>query len=407
MSDRELSALTTLGFDELARATGGIGSIQRAVSGRVFRMVGPGAMLVRPVHEGDHPWRLRGARRSAPARSGLAAGRAAGTARGPAAVQHAARQRRDRRHQPAFAATRSRQEGSPLAQPMAVRVDGEPVALEPEAIASAFPDADPAHRRLRPRADDDRVLVGARRSRALRRPPRARDRLHAGLRPLQQRPPHLGERPLAERADGASSWPPGPWTSSRSRSSGIPWAASWRAAPAVTRREDDADWARTHQAQRLARHAAHGRAARAGGARAERRARAAAGDAPVRELPAAPERRHPRPAPGLARRRGLARLRPGRAARSRLRRDSAARGRDSLLRVGDDHPQRPPPARPADRRHARARAERVRPQPDSPDPVRGRVRHAPGQGEPLRAAQPPGGLRASCAAGCAVAARRA
>ena len=28
----------------------------------------------------------------------------------------------------------------------------------------------------------------------------------------------------------------------------------------------------------------------------------------------------------------------------RLRRDSAARGRDALLRVGDDHPQRPPPA---------------------------------------------------------------
>ena len=41
MSDSELSALTTLGFDELARATGGIGQVQRAVSGRVFRVVGP------------------------------------------------------------------------------------------------------------------------------------------------------------------------------------------------------------------------------------------------------------------------------------------------------------------------------------------------------------------------------
>ena len=39
--------------------------------------------------------------------------------------------------------------------------------------------------------------------------------------------------------------------------------------------------------------------------------------------------------------------------------------------------QRPPPGRPADRRHARAGAERGRPQPDSADPVRGRVRHAP------------------------------
>jgi pimeloyl-ACP methyl ester carboxylesterase len=33
------------------------------------------------------------------------------------------------------------EQGSPLAQPMAVRVAGEPVALEPEAIASAFPAA--------------------------------------------------------------------------------------------------------------------------------------------------------------------------------------------------------------------------------------------------------------------------
>ena len=52
MSDRELSALTTLGFDELAKATGGIGQVQRAMSRRIFRMVGPGAMLVRPIHEG-------------------------------------------------------------------------------------------------------------------------------------------------------------------------------------------------------------------------------------------------------------------------------------------------------------------------------------------------------------------
>ena len=41
----------TLGFDELRLASGGIGSVQRAVAGRVFRAVGPGAALVRPVHE--------------------------------------------------------------------------------------------------------------------------------------------------------------------------------------------------------------------------------------------------------------------------------------------------------------------------------------------------------------------
>ena len=49
MSDSELRALTLLGFDELRQASGGIGSINRAVAGRVFRAVGPGATLVRPA----------------------------------------------------------------------------------------------------------------------------------------------------------------------------------------------------------------------------------------------------------------------------------------------------------------------------------------------------------------------
>ena len=141
MSDRELSALTTLGFEELARAAGGIGSIQRAISGRVFRMLGPGSMLVRPIHEGV----TRGVYR------GLGAGtRALGVAAG-AAVS---------RREGALISTTPRGsamiaaitgltgdalevQGSPLAQPMAVRVAGEPVALDREAIAEAFPTATP------------------------------------------------------------------------------------------------------------------------------------------------------------------------------------------------------------------------------------------------------------------------
>ena len=139
MSDRELSALTTLGFDELARATGGIGSIQRAVSGRVFRLVGPGAMLVRPLHEGITRGVYRGLGAGTRA-VGLAAGRAAArreglplssTPYGSAVIAAIAGLRGDALEE----------EGSPLAQPMAVRVAGEPVALEPEAIASAFPAA--------------------------------------------------------------------------------------------------------------------------------------------------------------------------------------------------------------------------------------------------------------------------
>jgi pimeloyl-ACP methyl ester carboxylesterase len=139
MSDRELSALTTLGFDELARATGGIGSIQRAVTGRVFRLVGPGAMLVRPVHEGITRGVYRGLGAGTRA-VGLAAGRAAArregiplstTPYGSAVIAAIAGLRGDALEE----------EGSPLAQPMAVRVAGQPLALEPEAVASAFPAA--------------------------------------------------------------------------------------------------------------------------------------------------------------------------------------------------------------------------------------------------------------------------
>jgi pimeloyl-ACP methyl ester carboxylesterase len=139
MSNRELNALTTLGFDELARATGGIGSIQRAVSGRVFRMVGPGAMLVRPVHEGITRGVYRGLGAGTRA-VGVAAGRVAGrregvtlssTPYGSAVIAAIAGLRGDALEE----------EGSPLAQRMAVRVAGEPVPLEPEAVASAFPAA--------------------------------------------------------------------------------------------------------------------------------------------------------------------------------------------------------------------------------------------------------------------------
>src|SRR3954452_6294457 len=139
MSDRELSALTTLGFDELARATGGIGSIQRAVSGRVFRTVGSGAMLVRPVHEGITRGVYRGLGAGTRA-LGMAAGRAAArrgglplssTPYGSAVIAAIAGLRGDALEE----------QGSPLAQPMAVRLAGRPVALEPEAVASAFPGA--------------------------------------------------------------------------------------------------------------------------------------------------------------------------------------------------------------------------------------------------------------------------
>jgi pimeloyl-ACP methyl ester carboxylesterase len=141
MSDRELRALATLGFDELARASGGIGSIQRAVSGRVFRAVGPGAVLVRPIHEAVTRGVYAGLGHSTRA-LGVAAGRAAArregsllssTPGGSALIAAIAGLRGDALEE----------DGNPLAQPMAVRVAGEPVAAEPHALAAAFPDATP------------------------------------------------------------------------------------------------------------------------------------------------------------------------------------------------------------------------------------------------------------------------
>jgi alpha-beta hydrolase superfamily lysophospholipase len=141
MSDAELRALTALGFDELRQASGGLGSIHQAVAGRVFRAVGPGAALVRPIHEAVS----RGVFASLGLGTraiGLAAEAAAGrrptpelstTRRGSAVIAAIAGLRGD-----ALEA-----EGSPLAKPMAVRVAGEPVAPEPEALAAAFPDATP------------------------------------------------------------------------------------------------------------------------------------------------------------------------------------------------------------------------------------------------------------------------
>ena len=141
MSDNELRALTTLGFDELARATGGIGQVQRAISGRVFRAVGPGAALVRPVHQTITQGVYRGLGAGTRA-VGLAAGAMAGRRSGPPMSS-------TRTGSAVIAAItgltgdKLEEEGSPLAQPMALRVKGEPVPLEPDALAAAFPNATP------------------------------------------------------------------------------------------------------------------------------------------------------------------------------------------------------------------------------------------------------------------------
>ncbi len=141
MSDSELRALTLLGFDELRQASGGIGSINRAVAGRVFHAVGPGAALVRPVHEAVTRSVFAGLGLGTRA-IGMAAAAAVGsrdapalstTPRGSALIAAVTGLRGD-----ALEA-----EGSPLSQPMALRVDGELVALDPDSLREAFPEAGP------------------------------------------------------------------------------------------------------------------------------------------------------------------------------------------------------------------------------------------------------------------------
>jgi pimeloyl-ACP methyl ester carboxylesterase len=139
MSNTELRALTALGFDELRQATGGLGAIHQALAGRVFRAVGPGAALVRPVHER------------------ITRGVYAGLGLGTLAIGLAAQAAVARREAPVLSTTPRgsallaavtglrgdalEAEGSPLCQPMAVRVNGRRVALDPDALREAFPEA--------------------------------------------------------------------------------------------------------------------------------------------------------------------------------------------------------------------------------------------------------------------------
>lgn len=101
----------------------------------------PGAALVRPVHEAVTRSVFAGLGLGTRA-IGMAAAAAVGsrdapalstTPRGSALIAAVTGLRGD-----ALEA-----EGSPLSQPMAVRVDGEPVALDPDSLREAFPDAGP------------------------------------------------------------------------------------------------------------------------------------------------------------------------------------------------------------------------------------------------------------------------
>ena len=141
-TDDEAAALARLGFDELGGLTHSIGTMERDIAARAFRHV-PAGKPIQLVHD-----TLSSGVTSALGGAASAAGRGAQMLVG----------RRPQPERPLSATPRGglglsilnglvgdrlEREGSPLHQPMAVRVDGLPVAPERAALAQAFPAASP------------------------------------------------------------------------------------------------------------------------------------------------------------------------------------------------------------------------------------------------------------------------
>jgi len=142
MTDERV-ALAQLAFDELGQGAGGIGDVHRAVAQRVFRHTGPGAAPVRVLHDA-----IAGTAYAAVGAAARLVGAGAGSALAArAAVQGAPPLSATPRGGAALAVLQGlrgdalEREGSPLAQPMAVRAGGVAVPPDPAALRAAFPDA--------------------------------------------------------------------------------------------------------------------------------------------------------------------------------------------------------------------------------------------------------------------------
>jgi pimeloyl-ACP methyl ester carboxylesterase len=138
--DDEARALVRLGFDELHGFARSIGTMEREIAARSFGYV-PAGEPIRLVHDAV-----------ANGVVGALGGATAALGRGAEAVVA----RRPRPERPLSATLpgglglaalnglvgdRLERERSPLQEPISIRVDGLPVALEPEALARAYPDA--------------------------------------------------------------------------------------------------------------------------------------------------------------------------------------------------------------------------------------------------------------------------
>jgi pimeloyl-ACP methyl ester carboxylesterase len=140
--DDEARALVRLGFDELHGFTRSIGTMEREIAARTFGYV-PAGKPIRFVHD-----------TVANGVVGALGGATAALGRGAEAVVA----RRPRPQRPLSATLpgglglaalnglvgdRLERERSPLQEPISIRVDGLPVALERDALARAYPDATP------------------------------------------------------------------------------------------------------------------------------------------------------------------------------------------------------------------------------------------------------------------------
>jgi pimeloyl-ACP methyl ester carboxylesterase len=138
----ELRSLARLGFDELRRASGGIGDVHRAVAQRAFEATGRGALPARTLHDAISSGvyaGLGGATRLV--------GIAAEAGLGRRAVPDGRRLSASPRGALVVGALNGligdalEREGSDLHEPMSVRASGRPVPLEPRALAAAHADA--------------------------------------------------------------------------------------------------------------------------------------------------------------------------------------------------------------------------------------------------------------------------
>ena len=324
--------------------------MERDIAARTFRYVPAGQ-----ADPASSTTRSHAASSGALGGAASAAGRGAAGARRRGARAPSARCRPPRaaasasRSSTAWSATASSATAARWPSRWRVRVDGLPVAPERAALAAAFPAATP------------RLVVfvhGLMEQRARLAPRRRQGREDYGTRlaarPRLSRPSTSATTAAATSPRTGARWPS---CSTRGRR---PWPVAVeevalvghsmgglvsRSAAHIAALEDGMAWVE-HVRKVVSLGSPHmGAPLEQAVHYAAFGAQPAAGDAHVRHLPAPPQLGHPRPAPGLAGRRGLARARPRGAARRRLRGGAAARGRDALLRLRHRDPQPAPPAR--------------------------------------------------------------